>query len=85
MPQSDAAGGVTVLICEMCGKQYTYEETPPDNLVCEKCGGRVFRSFRDGDPSEIQQDFRDETERETATNDPPTDVTPGDIADLDGL
>jgi hypothetical protein len=78
------ATGVLVQICEICGKEYMFEEVePPDDLRCEKCGNQVFRSFyEDPVPGEAAQDFHDATHRDLATDDPETDVTEGDILDL---
>lgn len=76
---------VTLLVCLECGREYQFEgaEEPPEDLTCEKCGNTVFRPFDDsGSPSEIQQDFRDSTERDVSTDDPAGDVTPGDLHDL---
>ncbi|MGH7552279.1 MAG: hypothetical protein ACREMQ_04560 [Longimicrobiales bacterium] len=58
----------------------------PQDLTCERCGGKVFRSFdavtKD---DEVRADFREATERDTATDDPATDVTRGDLQDLVNL
>jgi hypothetical protein len=76
--------GLLVQVCLECGKEYMYEdEAPPDDLTCSKCGNTVFRSFyANRVEDEVQRDFRDETERDTATDDPATDVTRGDLQDL---
>ena len=77
------ARGVLVQICEICGKEYMFEDEPPEDLRCEKCGNRVFRSFLEEPvPGEALADFRSATERDLATDDPETDVTEGDILDL---
>ena len=81
------AQSVLVQVCLECGKEYMFEDSePPEDLVCEKCGGTVFRSFyaatREDD---VAADFRETTERDTATDDPPTDVTRGDLQDLGNL
>lgn len=93
MADSDRVGGeagagkndVLVMTCLECGREYEFEngEAPPPDLVCEKCGNRVFRRFEDSkEPDEVQEDFRDTTERELATNDPEGDATRGDLIDL---
>jgi len=75
---------VLTQVCVSCGKEYFYEsDAPPRDQTCERCGGQVFRSFyavTDGD--EVEQDFQDMTARDTATDDPGTDITPGDLHDL---
>jgi predicted nucleic acid-binding Zn-ribbon protein len=81
---NDGADGVLVQVCIQCGKEYMFDDQPPPaSMTCEKCGNGVFRSFfsgRAGD--EAAEDFRDSTERDTATTDPGTDVTQGDLHDL---
>jgi len=83
--------GVLVQVCIECGKQYTFDRSdpdaePPDDLACEKCGSIVFRSFTAATrPDEAEADFRESTERATATDDPPTEVTRGDLQDLGNL
>lgn len=81
------AEGVLVQVCVECGREYTFDEDePPDDLVCAKCGGRVFRSFfTPTSPDEVEEDYRSSTERDLATDDSPSDVTASDIRDLDHL
>jgi DNA-directed RNA polymerase subunit RPC12/RpoP len=76
-----------VQVCLECGKEYMFEnEEVPEDLTCSKCGNTVFRSFyANRVEDEVQQDFRDATERDTATDDPATDVTRGDLQDLGNL
>jgi DNA-directed RNA polymerase subunit RPC12/RpoP len=76
-----------VQVCLECGKEYMFEETePPDDLTCEKCGNTVFRSFY-ANPveDEVETDFRESTERDTATDDGAGEVTRGDLQDLGNL
>ncbi len=81
------AQGVLVQVCEVCGKEYTFDtEQPPADMQCEKCGNRVFRSFFDvAAADDVEEDFRAATERDLATDDPPTDVTAADVRDLDNI
>jgi predicted nucleic acid-binding Zn-ribbon protein len=81
----DGGGEVLVQVCIECGKEYTFDAAPPDTLKCEKCGGVVFRSFPSGEEDEARKDFRESTERDVGTEDPATDVTPGDLRDLRNL
>ena len=85
--ERDASEGVLVQVCIECGKEYMFEDTePPEDLTCEKCGNRVFRSFfAETREDDVRADFRDSTERDTATDDPATDVTRGDLQDLGNL
>jgi hypothetical protein len=83
----NASDGVLLEVCIECGKEYMFENAePPADLTCEKCGSTVFRSFyartREDD---VSSDFRESTERDTATDDPATDVTRGDLQDLGNL
>ena len=79
--------GVLVQICISCGKECTFDKTPPpENLTCPKCGNQVFRSFfaaRGYD--EVDADFRASTERDLEPNEPESDVTKSDILDLNNL
>jgi len=76
--------GVLTQVCIECGNEYYFDRTePPQEMTCDKCGNVVFRSFFEVAPgNEIEQDFRDSTERDVTTEDPATDVTQGDLADL---
>lgn len=83
----DRTGGVLVQVCLECGKQYSFDDAEPRaGLVCEKCGNGVFRSFfAQRRPSEAQRDFDETTGRDVGTEDPATDVTRGDLHDLNNL
>ena len=80
----DRTDGVLTQVCMQCGKEYFHDKAePPRDQVCERCGNRVFRSFYDvTGENEIERDFQDSTARDVATDDPGTDVLPGDLADL---
>lgn len=93
MVSNEAEGGggssdpveVVLLVCMSCGREYQFEsgEGAPEGLKCEKCGGEVFRRFDDAAvPDEAQAEFREETERDLATNDAEGDATRGDLHDL---
>jgi hypothetical protein len=79
--------GVLVQICLECGKEYMFEnQQPPEDLTCEKCGNTVFRPFFANTRSdEAADDFRESTERDVLTTDSPSDVTRGDLHDLNNL
>ncbi len=78
------ADGVLVQVCVECGKQYFYDEAPPpDDQKCERCGNTVFRSFFDvTEEDEVVADFKETTDRDVTPEDPATDVTRGDLYDL---
>ena len=83
---SGAQTRVTTLVCELCGKDYSFEDEPaPEGQKCEKCGGTVFRTFQDSVGDEAADDFRDSTERDLDPDDPEGDTLPGDILDLNRL
>jgi hypothetical protein len=83
-PAGNLADGVLVQVCVECGKEYFFDDAgPPADLQCEKCGNTVFRSFFDAtDDDEVIADFNASTERDTATDEPATDILPGDLYDL---
>ncbi len=83
--EEQGATDVVLMVCIECGAEHTFAggESPPDDLVCEKCGGEVFRRFEDTtSPGEARQDFEDVTARDLDTDDPEGDATPGDLHDL---
>lgn len=85
--EKDRTSGVLVQVCLECGKEYYFDDHEPKaGLTCERCGNGVFRSFfAERRPSEAHQDFLDSTERDVRTDDPATDVTRGDLQDLNNL
>jgi hypothetical protein len=88
MAQRDRSSeSILIQVCLECGKEYMFDDQPPpDDLTCSKCGNGVFRSFyaSTGD-DEVRSDFEDDTERDTGTTDPATDVSRGDLHDLGNL
>lgn len=88
MAENDKSGrmadGVLVQVCVECGKEYFYDDTePPVDQKCERCGNTVFRSFFDAiGADEVVADFRETTERDITPEDPATEVSRGDLYDL---
>ena len=83
--EAGATGGVVLLVCQKCGREYQYQAVAeaPDDLTCDKCGNTVFRRFDATEtPDEAQAEFREETERDLAADDPAGDATRGDLHDL---
>lgn len=78
------ADGVLVQVCVECGKEYYYDDAqPPAHQTCERCGNTVFRSFFDVTArDDVTEDFREATERDVTPDAPATDVTRGDLYDL---
>jgi hypothetical protein len=83
----DERDALLVQVCLECGREYYFDEQPPpEHLQCERCGNSVFRSFHaERTLDDVQQDFVDTTDRDVATDDPATDVTLGDLQDLNNL
>jgi predicted nucleic acid-binding Zn-ribbon protein len=83
-PAGGLADGVLVQVCVECGKEYFYDEQePPSNQQCERCGNAVFRSFFDvTEDDEVVADFRETTDRDITPEDPATEVSRGDLYDL---
>jgi DNA-directed RNA polymerase subunit RPC12/RpoP len=82
------ANDVLVQVCLECGKEYMFDDQaqPPADLTCVKCGNGVFRSFYASTRSdEAADDFNESTQRDLLTTDPATDVTRGDLHDLNNL
>ena len=81
---SEDSAGVLTLVCLKCGKEYYFADSgPPEGMLCEKCGNRVFRDFftaAEGD--EAAEDFTDSTARDMDTDDAEGDTLPGDVLDL---
>jgi DNA-directed RNA polymerase subunit RPC12/RpoP len=83
--EAESSGDVLLLVCMTCGREYQFEsgEEPPEDLKCEKCGSEVFRTFEDAAVlDEARAEFRDETERDLAPDDPEGEATRGDLHDL---
>jgi predicted nucleic acid-binding Zn-ribbon protein len=89
MAENDNRDGTRILVqvCISCGKEYFSDAQEPASMQsCEKCGGVVFRSFHaDTNPDDVGRDYGDATDRNVATDDPATDVTRGDLHDLNNL
>lgn len=83
-PAGGLAEGVLVQVCVECGKEYFFDDAPtPADLKCERCGNTVFRSFFEVTANDdVVADYEETVERDVATDDPATDVTRGDLYDL---
>ncbi len=82
--QGTPVGEVVVMVCVECGEEYPFDREPPEDLVCDRCGNSVFRTFIGQAPrdDEAEEDFRDSTERDLAADAGASDVRPGDLYDL---
>lgn len=83
--ESGSEGGVLTRVCLTCGKEYFFSEyEPPAGMLCERCGGSIFRSFfTAGGGDEAARDFEDSTARDLDPDDAEGDALPGDVIDLD--
>jgi|DewCreStandDraft_2_1066082.scaffolds.fasta_scaffold01833_2 hypothetical protein len=84
---ADEGKPIITLVCEACGQDYFFEETPPDHLICSRCGGEVFRQFDavEGSADEAVDDFRASTEREVGLGEATPGTTATDLLDLEHL
>jgi ribosomal protein S27E len=76
--------GIVTLVCITCGNEKSYEQTVPNAVTCEKCGGTVFRTFAtptEPDDASIAQ--LEEQARSISYGDSSPDTTPSDVRDLD--
>lgn len=88
MEQGESEGqNILVHICIECGKEHFHDgHRAPHDEKCDKCGNTVFRSFyASANPDEASADFTDSTARDTNTDDGATDITPGDLHDLNNI
>ena len=81
------AKDVLVQVCIECGAEYIIEEGErAREEPCAKCGNVVYRPFHAvAGSDDVDEDFRETTERDTATDAGPSDVTSGDLRDLERL
>lgn len=83
MANRDGPKGLLTLVCLTCGNRKDYEDTPPERVVCERCGGTVFRNFftpTDEDEATISQ--LEETARSVALDEESPDTSVDDLRDL---
>lgn len=75
--------GLLTLVCLTCGNEKYFESTPPANVVCERCGGTVFRNFftpTERDEATLSQ--LEETARSIALDEESPDTALDDVRDL---
>lgn len=84
MADDSGPRGLVTLVCLTCGNEKSYDESVPNAVTCEKCGGTVFRTFAtptEPDDASIAQ--LEEQARSISFGDASPDTAPGDIRDLD--
>jgi hypothetical protein len=53
------------LVCETCGNDKTFTDRVPEHLVCERCGGTVWREFDTPRAKDsVERDFYESTDPE---------------------
>lgn len=83
MAKEKGPDGLLTLVCVTCGRERYFEDAPPPHLVCDRCGGTVFRNFftpaaaDDATISELE-----ETSRSIALDEESPDTSPGDVRDI---
>jgi hypothetical protein len=83
MPGDREARGLLTLVCIACGRERHFEHPPPPGLVCDRCGGTVFRPYTTPvRPDEATMSQLEETSREISLGEGSPDTSPGDVRDL---
>jgi len=83
MANRDGPKGLLTLVCLTCGNEKVYDENPPQRVVCERCGGTVFRNFFtpvEEDEATISQ--LEETARSIALDEESPDISADELRDL---
>jgi hypothetical protein len=76
--------GVITLVCLTCGNEHYYDQAVPSSVLCEKCGGTVFRQFATPtEPDEATIAQLEAQTRSIALDDDSPDTTRDDVRDLD--
>jgi hypothetical protein len=82
--QGDGPHGIVTLVCVTCGNEHFYDRVVPDAVVCDKCGGSVFRDFATPtEPDEAAISGMEEQARSMAYGDSSPQTTVDDVRDLD--
>ena len=84
-PATDRGGpeGLLTLVCLTCGNHLDFEDAPPANVTCGRCGGTVFRNFftpTERDEATLSQ--LEETARSIALDEESPDTAPDELRDL---
>jgi hypothetical protein len=83
MAQERDSRGLLTLVCLTCGRELSFEEMPPAHVVCDRCGGTVFRNYLTpvaADEATLSQ--LEETSRSVAFDEESPDTSPSDVRDV---
>ena len=83
MPNDRGPEGLITLVCLTCGRERYFPDQEPDDVVCDRCGGTVFRSFfTPTAPDEATASYLEDTSRSIALDEESPDTSAGDVRDL---
>ncbi len=84
MPKKKGTQGILTLVCLTCGNEKDFDKAVPNAVVCEKCGGTVFRNYETPtEPDDATIATLEEQARSISYGDSSPDTEPGDVRDLD--
>lgn len=84
MKSSRGPVGLVTLVCLTCGNEYSYDQSVPASVTCERCGGTVFRQFATPtEPDEATIAQLEEQARSIALDDESPQTAADDVRDLD--
>lgn len=83
MADKEGPHGLLALICLTCGNEKNFSENPPATVICEKCGGTVFRNyFTPTESDEATVSHLEQTARGVSLDSGSFDVSPDELRDL---
>jgi hypothetical protein len=83
MARDKGPEGLLTLVCVTCGKEKFFDDNPPPHLVCDRCGGTVFRNFfTPTTADEATISGLEETSRSIALDEESPDISADDVRDL---
>lgn len=76
--------GLVTMVCLTCGNEKSFDDAVPNAIVCDKCGGTVFRQFATPtEPDDATIATLEEQARSISYGDASPETGPGDVRDLD--
>lgn len=75
---------VATMVCVTCGAEQFFADRVPERLVCDKCGGTVFREFDTPSANDqVAESTLEEQARSVSYGDASPGTATGDVLDLD--